>query len=41
MSQPGEPRLRAMEAVTIKMPDPIIDPDTMRVESNRPSDRLK
>src|SRR5262245_25996196 len=37
MSQPDEPTSRAMRAETMKIPDPIIDPATSMVESNRPS----
>ena len=36
-SQPGEPTVRAMSAVTMKMPEPIIEPTTIIVASNRPS----
>jgi hypothetical protein len=35
MSQKGDPRLRAMAAETMKMPDPIIDPATSIVASVR------
>jgi len=33
--------LRDISAETMKMPDPIIDPATSMVESNRPSPRVK
>ncbi len=36
-SQPAEPTSRAMSAETMKMPEPIIDPATSIVASNRPS----
>ena len=36
-SQPGDPTCRAMSADTMKMPDPIMDPATIIVESSRPS----
>src|SRR5687767_8822151 len=35
MSQSGEPTVREMSADTMKMPDPIIDPDTSMVASVR------
>src|SRR5947209_13560746 len=40
-SAPLEPVCRAMSAETIKMPDPIIEPTTIIVESKRPSPRIK
>src|SRR5215469_2171591 len=36
---PVEPDLRAMSAETMKMPEPIIEPTTMVVESKRPRPR--
>jgi len=39
-SQPALPTCRAMSAETMKIPDPIIDPTTTIVESNRPRPRL-
>src|SRR5438445_2032149 len=38
-SHPGEPTCRAMSADTIKIPEPIMDPATIIVESKRPSPR--
>ena len=38
-SQPDDPTWRAMSAGTMKMPEPIIDPATIIVESSRPSSR--
>jgi hypothetical protein len=35
ISNPGEPTCLAISALTMKIPDPIIDPTTMAVESNR------
>jgi hypothetical protein len=35
-SHPPEPTVRAMSALTIKMPDPIIDPTTSMVAPYRP-----
>ncbi|MNT63702.1 hypothetical protein D3C72_2015380 [compost metagenome] len=35
-SHPGEPTCRAISAETMKMPEPIIDPATIIVESSRP-----
>ena len=35
-SQPADPVCRAMSAETMKMPEPIIAPATIMVESNRP-----
>ena len=40
-SHPDEPTCRAMSAETMKMPEPIIDPATIIVESSRPSSRTK
>src|SRR5437879_750397 len=40
-SPPAEPVCRAMSAETIKIPDPIIEPTTIMVESKRPSPRIK
>jgi hypothetical protein len=34
-NQPGAPTCLAMSELTIKMPDPIIEPATRAVESNR------
>jgi len=39
-SQPGLPSRRVMSADTMKIPDPIIDPTTTMVASNRPRPRL-
>src|SRR5437867_2907738 len=39
MRPPAEPTCRAMSAETMKMPDPIIDPATIIVESSSPSSR--
>src|SRR5579863_561683 len=38
-SPPVDPASRAMSAETMKMPEPIIEPTTIVVESNRPSPR--
>ena len=38
---PVDPALRAMSAETMKMPEPIIDPTTIVVESNKPKPRTK
>src|SRR6185503_7248085 len=38
-NQPGEPTCRDISAETMKMPEPIIDPATIVVESRRPSPR--
>ena len=35
ISQPGAPNVRDMSALTIKIPEPIMDPMTKAVESNR------
>src|SRR6266571_1332979 len=35
-SQPGAPTCRVISAETMKMPEPIIDPATIMVESSRP-----
>ncbi len=35
-SQPAEPTWREMSAETMKMPEPIIEPATIMVESSRP-----
>jgi hypothetical protein len=40
-SQPLEPTSRAMSALTMKMPLPIMVPATSMVASNRPSRRSK
>src|SRR5438876_3645419 len=40
MSPPAEPTWRAMSADTMKMPEPIIDPATIIVESSSPSPRM-
>src|SRR5438552_16783609 len=39
-NQPGAPTSRARTAETIKMPEPIIDPATIIVESSKPSPRM-
>ena len=39
-SHPGLPIVRAISAETMKMPEPIIDPTTTIVESNRPRPRV-
>ena len=39
-NQPGEPSVRDMSAETIKMPEPIIDPITIIVESYKPRPRV-
>jgi hypothetical protein len=41
ISQPGLPTFLAMSALTMKIPEPIIDPATIMVESNSPNDCLK
>src|ERR1700733_15087313 len=38
---PVDPESRAISAETMKMPEPIIEPTTMVVESNRPRPRTK
>ena len=38
-SQPAEPTWRAISAGTMKMPEPIIEPATIMVESSSPSSR--
>jgi hypothetical protein len=38
---PLEPRMRDISALTINIPEPIIDPITIIVESNKLSSRLK
>jgi hypothetical protein len=38
-SQPAEPVCATMSAATMKMPEPIIDPATSIVPSQRPSSR--
>src|SRR5437879_13756359 len=40
-SPPAEPVCRAISAETMKMPDPIIEPTTIIVESKRPRPRMK
>src|SRR4051812_27471232 len=40
-SQPGEPTWREISPETIKIPEPIIDPATIIVESSRPRPRTK
>src|SRR5262245_41484543 len=40
-SQPGEPTCRDISLETIKMPEPIIEPATIIVESSSPSPRTK
>ena len=40
-SQPGLPILRAISAETMKMPEPIMAPITIMVESKTPSSRTK
>jgi hypothetical protein len=39
-SQPGLPSVLAISAETMKMPDPIIEPMTTAVASNRPRPRV-
>jgi len=34
-SHPGEPTVRDISALTMKIPEPIIDPTTIAVESTR------
>jgi hypothetical protein len=36
MNHPGAPRVLAISELTIKIPEPIIDPATIAVESKRP-----
>src|SRR5882757_2786102 len=38
-SQPGLPMLRAISAETMKIPEPIMTPATIMVESNNPNPR--
>src|SRR5436853_7923576 len=40
-SPPADPVCRAISAETMKMPDPIIEPTTIIVESKRPRPRMK
>ena len=40
-SQPAEPTWRAISAGTMKIPEPIIEPATIMVESSNPSSRMK
>jgi hypothetical protein len=40
-SQPAEPKSRVMPAETMKIPEPIMDPETIITESVRPRERLK
>ena len=40
-SQPAEPTLRVISALTIKIPEPIMLPATIMVESSNPNDGLK
>ena len=40
-SHAGDPTSRLIAAETIKMPDPIMEPATIMVESNSPSPRTK
>jgi hypothetical protein len=40
-SQPELPTSRAISAATIKMPEPIIEPATIMVESKRPRPRVR
>ena len=40
-SRPGEPTVRAMSALTMKMPDPIMAPMTIIMASKRDISRLK
>jgi len=35
INQPGEPRVRAISALTMNIPEPIIEPITIEVESKR------
>src|ERR1041385_5437750 len=39
-NQPGDPTRCAISPETIKMPDPIMDPATIIVESSKPSPRI-
>src|SRR5258705_4171145 len=41
ISQPAEPTFLVISALTIKIPEPIIEPATIIVESNKPNDCLK
>jgi hypothetical protein len=41
INQPALPTLRVMSALTIKIPEPIIDPATIMVPSHKPSVGLK
>ncbi len=41
MSQPALPTLRVISALTIKMPEPIMDPATIIVPSSNPREGLK
>ena len=38
-TQPGLPRLRDISAETMKIPEPIMTPTTIMVESNKPNSR--
>jgi hypothetical protein len=37
ISQPALPTVRVISALTIKIPEPIMDPATIKVPSSRPS----
>lgn len=41
MSQPALPTFLVMSALTIKIPEPIIEPATIMVPSNKPNEGLK
>jgi hypothetical protein len=41
ISHPALPTLRVISALTIKMPDPIMEPATIMVPSSSPRDGLK
>src|SRR5215203_1981683 len=41
INQPAEPRSFNISALTINIPEPIIDPATIIVASNNPRERLK
>src|SRR5580698_5984431 len=40
-NQPALPTFRVISALTMKIPDPIMDPATIMVPSSKPSDGLK
>ena len=41
INHPADPTMRDMSALTIKIPEPIIEPATIAVASNNPKDLLK